>query len=373
MEREYKPVQLRPVDDDAAKPAPVIRLKNRETVRLEKEVKPIRLGQHAETPDVSQRLDLPTREEVDLRTHQPGIDAIIETEAIIQEPLEENWGEISNLRNPIPWGWFVLIGLAISGAVLWSLSRVEKADVQADQIRTTTESVLIQDQQDEQEARELIARIHQTLLDFFNASSVESLALQIRHPERVTPLMRRYYADQAICAIPVQTVTSLSPLTLDDYANFWMASVELTDGSQLDIIIEILESGAARVDWETFVRYQPMKWDDYVAQRPAATPMDFRVFVVPDNYYNYEFGDAKRWTCFRLTTLDSDATLYGYAPAGSAIAQALLRQIKLNGGRQTAMILRLSVPKGLPSPRGVVIEKLLSNRWLYVEPPDAGS
>jgi len=373
MAREHKPVELRPVDDDAAKPAPVVRLNNRETERIDREIKPIRLGPAPEESGVSQRLDLPSRDESELRTHQPGVDAIIETESTPPEQLEENWGEEATRRNPIPWGWFALIGLAIAGAVLWSLTRVQDADVQAKQIRNTTASALIEDEKEELEARQLIDRIHHNLKGFFSASSVDALVPLVRQADRVIPLMRRYYADQPLPAKHLKAITTLEPLTLDDYANFWLASVVLDDDSTREVVVETTDSGDALIDWETLVCHQPMNWDDFIAQRPAGSAMDFRVKVVPDNYYNYEFGNSKRWKCFRLTTKNSQQNLYGYVAAGSALAHKIQRLIDHNDGHKTALILRLRYAPGQQSPNGVVIEKLLSPRWIYLVLPNAGS
>lgn len=373
MARDYKPVELRPVDDDAVKPAPVIRLENRDTEQQAKHVHAIRLGPHASEPDVSQRLDLPSREDSELRTHQPGIEAIIEADAPLPEQLEEYWGEESSRRRPIPWGWFALIALAIAGALLWSLTRVRKADVQALQIRSATASAIIEDAKEELAARQLIDRIHRNLKDFCSASAVEALVPLIRQPERVAPLMRRYYADRPLVAKRLVAITQLEPLTLGDYANFWSASVVLADHSTLQIIVETTESGEALIDWETVVCYQPMNWDDFVAQRPAGAAMDFRVTARPDNYYNHEFGNSERWTCFRLTAPGSGECLYGYAPAGSAVERDIQREIDQNDSREATLILRLRRSPGQQSPNGITIEKLLSPRWIHVVPPAAGS
>ncbi len=197
-----------------------------------------------------------------------------------------------------------------------------------------TQSSLVQEAKEEWEARQLIDRIEQTIRDFFNTTSVESRARLVRHPERVAPLMRQYYANQAVFSSRLKTIKTLQPLTLDNRGNFWMATVVLANGKTHNLVVEILESGAARIDWETLVCYQPMPWDDFVAQRPTGTSLDFRVYVEPDNFYSHEFGDSERWTCFRLTALDSEETLFGYVPAASDEAQALLRLLDQNGGRQ---------------------------------------
>lgn len=374
MAREHKPVQLRPIDDEAAKPAAaVIRLQNPATAGQERDAKPIRLTLHGGESDVSQRLELPTREDVELRSHQPGIDAIIETTPVNPDLLEQNWGTNSSRRHPIPWGWFALICVAIISAVAWSLTRVEKADVKAEQIRIETQSSLVDEARETREASELIDRIDKTLRDFFDANSVDAQARLVRHPERVTPLMRRYYANKPVFTGRVRTIKSLQPLTLENHGNFWMSMVVLSNSQTRHLILEIQASGEPRIDWETMVCDQPMKWDDFVAQRPSGRSLDFRVYVERDNLYSHEFKDTTRWVCFRLTAPESVETLFGYAPANSELAQTLTKLLEKNPTHQTSLILRLGIPQGLQSRRGVVIEKLLNKRWLYLEPPDAGA
>ena len=56
-----------------------------------------------------------------------------------------------------------------------------------------------------------------------------------------------------------------------------------------------------------------------------------------------------------------------------AIARQIMDQIRRNPGRRCSLILRIGIPEGLQSRSGVVIEKLVSPRWLYIEEPDSGS
>lgn len=374
MARDDKPLRLMPVDEDVVRePTPVVRLDNRETESRPRDPKPVRLGPSPDEAGVNRRLSIPDKEEIELRTHQPGIDVLIEAETAAAENPEEKWGEETIRKNPVPWGWFVLIGLVIVGAVVWSLTRVEKAEVQAKQIRVETRSTLVDEENEEREASQLIDRIEKTMRNYFITTSVDSLARLIRHPERVTPLMRHYYGTRPIPANPLKSIKILQPLTLENRGDYWMASVALTNGKPQSLIIEIDESGNPKVDWETFVCYQPMKWDDFVSQRPAGTSMDFRVYVERDNFYSHEFSDSNQWISFRLTALDSVETLFGYIRTDNPEAAGLVNLLAQNGDRKTTLILRLSIPEGLQSRRGVVIEKLLSPRWLYVDSPDSGS
>jgi hypothetical protein len=372
MARDKKPLQLRPVDDAAEQPVP-IRLLNRETAWKEHEGKPIRLGPQHEGPDVRRRLNLPNKDENELRTHQPGIEAIIEPNAPSPDLLEQNWGGTSSRRNPIPWGWFALIGLSITGAVAWSLTRVQKADAQAERIRTITTSTLLNEEKADREAAQVIDQINAALRNFFNATTVNDLVPLVRQPQRVTPLLRRYYANKPVFSSRLKTTQLFRPLTLNNTANFWMIAVTLANGKTHNLIVEIMESGEARIDWENLVCYQPIPWDDFATQRPTGTSLDFRVMVESDNFYSHEFANSEHWTCFRLTVPDSSETLFGYAPAGSDLAKALNQQIDASNKHQASLILRLVIPERIQSHRGVVIEKLLSQHWLYLTPPDDDS
>lgn len=380
MAREEKPLILRPVDDDAVEAVPVVRLENHETEARASDGELVRLGvtdlDSGEDEDEAiqnRRLVLPARDIAELRTHQPGIESLIEPEFINPDLVEQNWGEAAVQRNPIPWGWFVLIGLLIAGAVVWSLKRVNQADEQLTQIRETTESVLVDEEKEEIEAMQLVDRIERQMNAYFSATTVQALGKLVRHRERVLPLMEKYYPGGQVASSRLDTIKVMQPLTLDNRGNFWMAAVALDDGSTRNLIIEIDADGQPLIDWETLVCYQPMHWDDFVAQRPTGTSMDFRVYVERDSFYSHEFANSDQWTSFRLTALNSEETIFGYAHAGSDVSSILEHLIDQNRGQRTTLILRLSIPEGLSSRRGVVIEKVVNSRWLHLDPPDAGS
>jgi hypothetical protein len=92
-----------------------------------------------------------------------------------------------------------------------------------------------------------------------------------------------------------------------------------------------------------------------------------------DTFHSHEFADSSKWNCFRLTASGAEATQFGYSRVNDEVSRELLELIKRNRYRKTSVILRLSIPEGLQSRSGVVVEKLMSPRWLYVDPPDTGS
>ena len=370
MAREGKRVELRTVDDSPAPVVPVIRLETDETGNR---AAAVRLKIAAEEPDVSQRLSIPDRAEYETRSHQPGIEAIIEADLPNPDLFESDWGNASTQQKHIPWGWFVLIGLLLSGAALWSLSRVREAAPLAKQVQSETVTMLEEDAKEIQEASQLLERIETRIRRFFKTESVEARSRMARHPRRVAPLMAAHYAKEPMIPRTVVQIRRLEPLTLGPNTNFWLSVVELDNHKTTNLIIEVPPNGEPLVDWETLVCYQPMDWNTFSIERPINTSFDFRVYLQADNFYSHEFADSTKWACFRLTALGGDEPVFGYAKANEAVARDLTALLNQNRGRPCSVILRINIPEGLQSRSGVVIEKLVNPRWLYLDPPDSGS
>ena len=364
MDREEKRFELIP--EDEVKP-PVIWLGSEGSLPPPD---PVRLIPSNPPLTANRRQELPTREDFESRTHQPGVEVLIDQAPQNPDLLEKAWGESSARQRGFAWGWFALIGLLLAGGVVWSLNRVKKSDSRAEKIRVATRSVLGSQMEEELEAARLIDRIDGVTRKFFAATSMAEMARLIRHPDRVRPMMEAYYQAQPVSPSRVLRTRQLKPLTFDNRADFWMAAVELADRSTRNLIVEILPDGEPRIDWETLVCYQPMAWDRYATERPEGTSLDFRVHVERDNFHSHEFADSSQWQSFRLTALHSEATLFGYARTDSEVAAAILSLVEKNQGHRASVILRLVIPQGVQSRSGVVIEKLVSPRWLYREAPE---
>ena len=185
--------------------------------------------------------------------------------------------------------------------------------------------------------------------------------------------MAAYYAKEPLIPRKVIQIRRLEPLTLGPNTNFWLSVVELDNRKTSNLVIEVPPNGEPLIDWETLVCYQPMDWNTFTRERPINTSFDFRVYVQADNFYSHEFADATKWSCFRLSALGGDEPVFGYAKANEAVARNLTELLNQNRGRPCSVILRISIPEGLQSRSGAVIEKLINARWLYVDPPDSGS
>ncbi len=369
MSREDKKIELKPVEDNTVLETPVVRL---ESGVARQPRKPLRPTDESARADATPRLAMPERGPFELRTHQPGVEELIGPDPGGRDEFEEEWGRTAEHRN-LPWGWFVLIGLLLAGAVAWSLTQVKESESQVKKAREESAEILMNDEQEEAEAAQLVERIHSNIGRFFVARSVGEMLPLIRQPERVRPLLEAYYSDVPVIPYKVLRTLRFEPLTIGKQASFWLTTVELEDHTSRNLIIDVRDPAQPLIDWETLVSHQPMDWDHFARDRPENQALDFRVYAQADNFFSHEFADSSKWSCFKLTTLVGEETIFGYAAADGLVAREILDVISQNNGQAVSLILRVKIPEGTQSRSGVVIEKLVCPRWIHVESPDSGS
>ncbi|MFC7336506.1 hypothetical protein ACFQY0_04890 [Haloferula chungangensis] len=273
-------------------------------------------------------------------------------------------------KKPVPYGWFVVIILLIGGLAGMSamlILRTESSDVKV--AREAADERIEENEEEEAEAVALVESIEETLSHYLAAESLAELAPLVRDHERVKPLMVDWYSRHAMEPRKFEGLGVFQPLDLEGRL-FWLVSCMIEGGDSETILVEQTEDGQVFVDWETQVCYQPMEWNDFVKKRPEGESIDFRVYAQWDwaGFYSHEFSDEEKWSVYRLWTLGSEEYLFGYAPKGSELDKELIHLIRTNRGRPVALHLGLRIPEGSTSPRGVLIEKVISGRWATVSP-----
>jgi hypothetical protein len=368
MAREKRPIELRTVDD-----TPPIK---QVVPRLGPDPQPLRLipENQGARPVPAPRLEVPSVVAADnRRSHEPGVEVLIGAEDSPLLAAEEEWSKAADERYPLPWGWFALVGLLLASAVTWSLSHVQQAEPLVAAEHKQAEAVAKETAASDRALEHVIAAMEQQVRRFCEAASIEAMLPLVRHPDQVLPLMERFYAQHPLRPLGFQQVKDFQGAMMGGTSDFWVFSVLLGNGQACNILLEQKPSGSIAVDWETVVTYQPMNWDDYARQRPADTPMEFRVAAEEDHFFSHEFADASRWASFRLTAPDAEETLFGYAARGGEVETELLALIGKSERKSAQVILRLRLAAGTQSRRGVLIEQVMSNRWIYVDPPHPDS
>jgi hypothetical protein len=355
-------VELRPVDEDAAVDLRMVRL-HEDKVEEYVELPVVKVGQ---APLLNKMGEPVGREDMKTRSQEPDVGALIESEFY---DTEQDWDMASIGKIVVPWGWTALVVLIFTAAIIWSLVQVGKSEQRRREVEKEALVFMELDDQDELDAEATIETIEKVAHNYFDSRSVDELLRYVRHVDRVKPLMEQYYADAPPAPRRIKEFLSLDPVTIGNYANFWFVSCLLDDGSETQILVEVISENVGKVDWESHVTYQPIPWDEFAKRREGGYTGDFRVLAEKDNFYSHEFADSESLICLRLTTIGSAEVLYGYVERDGSLGQRISEQLEYNRGRSSPMLLRLHVPENLQSPRGVVIWELLTPRWVFLENP----
>lgn len=207
--------------------------------------------------------------------------------------------------------------------------------------------------------RETAAEVWAAIEKFAAAPDIESLAPLIREPERVMPLIRKWYTEGRVWEpFSFRRQTDIGHYTL--FRRYVVVPVLTSDYLRFPIALERTPEGF-RVDWESFAGYGEMTWPQFRRERPRQ-PVEMRAIVSPDSYYNRDFPSREEHQCFRLTDKDNTETLFGYAPANGPVTLAILSA--LSGAPQMHMVLRVRYPENSTDEKQIEILELIQNGWI---------
>lgn len=202
---------------------------------------------------------------------------------------------------------------------------------------------------------------HEVAENFLKAKTLEERVKLVRNQSQDLPHMQRYYEKHPdevyefsnIDVIPIETINP-------QYCGF---RITMLDGAVRLLGLERTVDGY-RVDWPSWVVYSEMDFEEMREKRPEL-PVLCRVFAVTDDYYNYDFADARRFHCYRLETPNSNALpLYGYVDKQSPMASEMARIQELARGGKLPLVVRLAYPAKSKNPNQVWITDLVSNGWM---------
>ena len=310
-------------------------------------------------------------------------DADVDEVPVILNP-ENEWLVAAEAKEvtSVPMGWFVLLFLVLGGVIIWAFFQVGEVDETVD-AETLSDSLVgqnIYDQlgqsdllNDEAKLMEEAARdyeeMEEVLRGFLSAKSIEERLKFVRHPARVKPYMVDYYK-----RFPLQ---SYQYLEANEYTTiplkkrpFVALSARVAEGENFPTLLEDTEDGYL-VDWESFVSYQPITFEDFLKKRPIV-PVDLRVYGGFDDFYAYDFLEEDGYLCIRMTAKHTDKVIFGYVKEGTPIASEMKKHLEAPKGRQKTQpfILRVRFLPESKASRSVVIDKVVSTFWAYPTNPD---
>ena len=220
-----------------------------------------------------------------------------------------------------------------------------------------------------------IDRIEAAIAELFSAPrSVETLA-RLRPPSRAGRAAdaRTTTTDKPgprESAAPDETPPAAHPRQPRELLDGSPSS--LADRQTRNLIIEILDSGEPTHRLGN-ARLPPA--DEVGRLRPRAARRQSRwisAFTSSRTIFTATSSRTPtRWTCFRLTALDSEETLFGYVASGRAPRpRTCSPSCSRTAAAKSAVILRLDHSRRTPiPPRSGHRKTDVSPRWLYLDPP----
>jgi DNA-directed RNA polymerase subunit RPC12/RpoP len=193
--------------------------------------------------------------------------------------------------------------------------------------------------------------------NFLKATRVEEILPLISQPEAAQPRLRRHYPNGTI---EPPGLTFFNPGGSVSYAGS-LFSVAVTTGDFEQRHIVFLDGPEGlKIDWESWVGWSDMPWDEFIARRPVE-PQTFRTTLSQIDYYNFDFTDESRWQSYTLASPDGEHLLYGYAEKDSVLNERLK---PASPGATRAVMITLRFAPGATSRQQVIIDSFVADGWV---------
>jgi len=292
--------------------------------------------------------------------------------------LEKEWAEPDEEnRGKVPLGWFVLLGLVLTTAIVFAIMFKEGSATPSSTPVAEAASLMAEedglnlhpvDPSETEDYEAYYARLEQVIRQYFAAEKISDLKGILRHERRVLPLAEKYHRDTPLVSRVFQSISSMSSIAIQARP-FLALSIRFEDGSQESLLVEDKPSGPL-VDWETNHVYQPMDIEEFINAR-SAKPVDFRLRASITRHYSHQFQDDSRWISFRLSVEGWEDYLIGYIERDTQLAQEFRKQFRDRRGQSLALLLKIRFPEEKGAPKAVLIDEIVSPMWAYGANPDS--
>jgi hypothetical protein len=209
-------------------------------------------------------------------------------------------------------------------------------------------------------------KIKKTVKIFLESKTVADRAKLVRQPDRVKPLMTRFYGGEKIAA---EGFDSLKMNEIS-YRDCFLTSQVTTENFLTNpIAIERVgegENATYLVDWESWVGFCDLKPKEMHAKRPV-TPIVMRAIISAESYFNYGFSDESKWSPYKLELRDPEFVFYGYTKKGSEADKDLATLQKKK--TKSPYLVKVAYPEGAKSKNQVEIVKVITAGWIRKEAP----
>lgn len=203
----------------------------------------------------------------------------------------------------------------------------------------------------------VLAEAESVVQKFLSATTTEELRGLVRFPETSMPRIEAWYKSHPLEPTAFKQVGYGGRVTVK--GTMASLSVQMSDYTLKQIALERTDEGY-KVDWESWVSWTEMNWDDLFTKRPTK-PKRVLVRCAIDTYYNRDFNDDTKWLAVKMVNPQSDRTLYGYIDRNDP---SLMRFVSDLGAGSVAATLEIRYLENTKVGNQVIISKHVTNGWV---------
>ena len=183
----------------------------------------------------------------------------------------------------------------------------------------------------------------------------------IRSSSRVLNHIEDHYSRNTFSIPKLESIDSVEKLD-GNLSGFFIAKITVDDVFRArTVLLEDTDRGFL-LDWEEFVRYGQMNWDDFV-KSDGNDAFYFRVRATLDSNPEFAFPERFEWVCVRISDWKSEEDLYGYVRKDSDIGININKL--LDDEWEKECILKICFPKERKGGiNQVKIVELINNNWI---------
>lgn len=186
----------------------------------------------------------------------------------------------------------------------------------------------------------------------------------VRDGGRVSALMKDYYEVQGGADPQPGAMSGKARYMIDGTEILYFSFSSNRPTSSLEVAMLRGPEGKFLVDWESLIGYSEMSFLEFRTRKPIK-PVMLRAYVRQFDYYNFEFSDATKYLCVKLSSENGESSIYAYAQRGTELARWLETDLATTGPNgYKGYTLQVSFPPDAQSNQCVILDKVTNSRWL---------
>ena len=217
-----------------------------------------------------------------------------------------------------------------------------------------------------QETSEEVVQAVALLDEYWATPAWRDRLRMVVEPERVTALMKDFYETQKALD-PVQTgLISKARYSIDGTDILYFRYNGNRSTGTLEVAMRRGSEGRYLIDWESLVGYGEMSFAQLRENRPTK-PVLLRVFARQFEYYNFEFSDAAKYYCVKMSSENGEQSIYGYVERGTPLGDWVSSSLATTGpSGAMGFTVKVAFPPNAESNQCVNLLQVIASRWIVL-------